>query len=95
MFTLMDIASTMACSAICCVMTVLHTAVLDTAGAQESHGGTSLIMMINDNYSDNDNDNDIPDGDIYCEVTGSSWKRGWEIRDSPPILDSIQQFGEE
>ena len=42
----MDIASTMACSAICWVMTVLHTAVLATAGAQESHGGTSLIIMI-------------------------------------------------
>ena len=42
----MDIASTMACSAICWVMTVLHTAVLDTAGAQESQGGTSLMIMM-------------------------------------------------
>ena len=42
----MDIASTMACSAICWVMTVLHTAVLDTAGAQDSQGGTSLMVIM-------------------------------------------------
>ena len=46
LLTLMDTASTMACSAICWVMTVLHTAVLDRAGAQESQGGTSLMIMM-------------------------------------------------
>ena len=42
----MDIASTMACSAIWWVMTVLHTAVVARAGAQESQGGTSLRVII-------------------------------------------------
>ena len=43
----------------------------------------------NDSDSDNDDDDDIPDSDIHCEVTGSSGQRGWEIRGSPPVLDSI------
>ena len=42
----MDIASTMACSAIWLVMTVLQTAVVARAGAQKSQGGTSLMMII-------------------------------------------------
>ena len=41
-----------------------------------------------------DSDNDIPDGDIHCEVTASSRQRGWETRGSPTMLDSIQELGE-
>ena len=44
---------------------------------------------------DNDHgDNDIPDGDIHCQVTGSPGQRGWEIRGSSSMMYSIQEVGE-
>ena len=42
-------ASTLACSTICGVITVLHTAVADSAGAHSSQAGADLRKLLNKN----------------------------------------------